>query len=177
MPRKSNKDEDAKKKKPVPQKKRAGGRRDDEDDDSSVDSHGNIRGLIAYSSESESDESVEVPVKRRAAKKPEPKKRLPAKKRRIEPEPVKKTKGRRVVESESEDSEDSEDEEDGETLGSEDTDDDDENDFEEFEGSDDDDDEEDEDYEGEEDKQSGGNMVITFGMEGGADPMVPQRQI
>ena len=182
MPRKSNKDEEGKKKKLAskePQKKRAGGKKDDEDDDSSVDSHGNIRGLIAYSSDSDSEESVEVPVKRRLAKKSAlvEKKRPAAKKRRIEPEPVKKTtKGRRVVVSESEteeDSEDSEDEEDGETLGSEDTDEE-ENDFEEFEGSDDDD-EEDEDYEGEEDKQSGGNMVITFGMEGGADPMIPQR--
>jgi ATP-dependent Lon protease len=176
MPRKSNKDEEGKKKKPAPQKKRAGGKRDDEDDDSSVDTHGNIRGLIAYDSDSESEESVEVPAKRRSSKRAvaEPKKRPAAKKRRVEPVPVKKTKGRRVVEeSESSDSEDDEDDEDGETLGSEDTDE--ENDFEEFEGSDEDE-EEDEDYEEEEDRQSGGNVVITFGMDGGeANPMIPQR--
>ena len=40
-------------KKPVPTKKRAGGSHDDDDDDS-VDSRGNIRGLIAYSDEDES---------------------------------------------------------------------------------------------------------------------------
>ena len=175
--------EDDKKKKPEPQKKRAGGRRDDEDDDSSVDSHGNIRGLIAYSSETDSDESVDVPAKRRGAKKPEVKRRPLVKKRRVEPvakAPI-KTKGkskRRVVVEESE-SEEEDDEEDGETLGSEDTDEDEEeNDFEEFEGSDDDEEEEDEDYDGdeEEEKGSGANIVFSFGMgDDAADPMVPQR--
>jgi len=177
------KEDDGKKKKlnsKEPQKKRAGGKRDDEDDDSSVDTHGNIRGLIAYSESDE--ESVEVPAKRRSSKKPEPKQRKPLKKRRISPEPAKKPpttaakSKRRVVVEESEE-EDSEDEEDGETLGSEDTDeeeDSEENDFEEFEGSDDD--EEDEDYDEEdEEKASGANIVFSFGMDEGADPMVPQR--
>jgi ATP-dependent Lon protease len=166
MVRKANKDEDGKKKKPVPQKKRAGGRHDEEDDDdSSVDERGNIRGLISYSDDEESEEE-EVPVKKRS-KKPVLKK-VPLKKRRS-PVPVKKTKYRPAPE-ESEEDEDEDDE--GETLGSEDTDEEDEeNDFEEFEGSD----EEDEDYDGEEDEKSGGNVVITFGMDEGANPMIPQR--
>ena len=170
MVRKVNKDEDDKKKKSQPQKKRAGGRHDDEeDDDSSVDTRGNIRGLIAYSSETESEEE-EVPVKRRSKKPVAPLKKLPLKKRRrLAPLPIKKSKRRVEEELEEEDDE-------GETLGSQDTDEDEdedeeENDFEEFEDS-----EEDEDYEGEEDdEKSGGNVVITFGMDEGANPMIPQR--
>jgi ATP-dependent Lon protease len=167
MVRKANKDDDGKKKKPVPQKKRAGGRHDEEDDDdSSVDERGNIRGLISYSDDEESEEE-EVPVKKRS-KKPVLKK-VPLKKRRS-PLPIKKTKYRPAPE-ESEDEEDEDDE--GETLGSQDTDEEEEeNDFEEFEGSDE---EEDEDYDGEDDEKSGGNVVITFGMDEGANPMIPQR--
>jgi len=155
MVRKQVKDEEKDKKRKL-QKKRAGGRRDDEeDDDSSVDTRGNIRGLIAYTtSESDSEEEEEAPVRRKSTKKPA---RVPLKKRRL-PAPAKK---RRPVVEEEEEEEDEEDDE-GETLGSQDTDEDEE-------------DEEDEEEADFEDEERSGNMVITFGMEGGADPMVPQR--
>lgn len=55
------------KKEKLPQKKRGGGgRADDEDDD--VDSRGNLRGLIAYSSDSESIVSEESPRNKRGFK-------------------------------------------------------------------------------------------------------------
>jgi len=149
--------EDGKKKKPVPVKKRSGGRHD-EDDDSSVDSRGNIRGLIEYSTETEEEEEVEdSPVKKRSKKVPvkskKPKRRIPLKKRKPEPE-----------------SDDEDDE--GETLGSKDTDDEEEeeeNDFEDFDG----DEEEDDTYE---DEERSANLVISFGAaDDGADRMIPQR--
>jgi ATP-dependent Lon protease len=184
MPRRAKEDEKelAKKKKVEPAKKRGAPR---DDDDSSVDSHGNIRGLIAYSSDTETSSTEserEATVKARKAF-TKAKKELAAKKeRRIAKEKAKAklqaqakskktTKGRRVVESESEDSED---EEDGETLGSQDTDEEEEesDDFEEFGGSDD----EDEDYDEEEEEGSGtANLVISFGGGEEVDPMVPQR--
>ena len=82
--------EDGKKKKPAPAKKRSGGRHDEEDDDSSVDSRGNIRGLIEYSTETEEEEESS-PVKKRSKKVPvKPKKpvkrRIPLKKRKVESE-------------------------------------------------------------------------------------------
>jgi ATP-dependent Lon protease len=148
--------EDGKKKKPAPAKKRSGGRHDEEDDDSSVDSRGNIRGLIEYSTETEEEEEESSPVKKRSKKVPvkakKPKRRVPLKKRKVESE------------------EDEEDDE-GETLGSEDTDEDEdeEDDFEDFEG-----DEEDETYEDEEERSA--NLVISFGAaDDGADRMIPQR--
>jgi ATP-dependent Lon protease len=150
--------EDGKKKKPAPAKKRSGGRHDEEDDDSSVDSRGNIRGLIEYSTETEEEE--EVPVKKRSKKVPV-KAKKPVK-RRV---PLKKRK----VESEEEDEEEDE----GETLGSEDTDEeedeDEEGDFDDFDG-----DEEDETYVDEEERSA--NLVISFGAaDDGADRMIPQR--
>lgn len=187
MPRRAKEDEKDKKKKQEPVKKRAGGRNDD--DDSSVDSHGNIRGLIAYTSEdetssTESEREATVRARRAFTK---AKKELAAKKERrlskekakakakakSRAEPKKSTKGRRQVESESESEESDEDEEDGETLGSQDTDDEEEesDDFEEFGGSDDD--EEDEDYEGE--STGPANLVISFGGGEEVDPMIPQR--
>lgn len=166
-------------KKPIfTSKKRSGATQDD--DDSSVDSHGNIRGLIAYDSEedyTESESEEERPKK--GSKKEEKKsprktreaaliarKRIQKKlKKEEEAEAKKKGAKKRKIESESEeeDEEEDEDDEDGETLGSQDTDEDEE-------------DEEDYDYEDEESHQTaGGNLVITFGSEEGADPMVPIR--
>ena len=171
-------------KKPILTSKKRGGAPQD-DDDSSVDSHGNIRGLIAYDSEedyTESESEDERPKK--GSKKPEKKsprktreaalvarKRIQKKlKKEEEAEAEAKKKGlkKRKMESESEEEEseeeESDDEEDGETLGSEDTDM--EDDEEEYDG-----DEEDESH-----QTAGGNLVITFGgPEEGADPMVPVR--
>jgi MoxR-like ATPase len=177
----TGKDKKSSKKPILTSKKRAGAAQDD--DDSSVDSHGNIRGLIAYDSEedyTESSDSDERPKK--GSKKPEKKsprktreaaliarKRIQKKlKKEEEAEAKKKGLKKRKMESESEEEEseeeESDDEEEGETLGSEDTDM--EDDEEEYDG-----DEEDESH-----QTAGGNLVITFGgPEEGADPMVPVR--
>ena len=166
----TGKEKKGSKKPVVPSKKRSGAAQDD--DDSSVDSHGNIRGLIAYDSDeeyTESDSSEEKPKK--GGKKEE--KRIPReaalvarkriqKKLKKEDEAKKKNLKKRKVEteseseseSESEPESESESESDGETLGSQDTD--------------------EEDYNDDEERQ-GGNLVITFGSEEGADPMVPVR--
>ena len=165
----TGKEKKGSKKPVVPSKKRSGAAQDD--DDSSVDSHGNIRGLIAYDSDeeyTESDSSEEKPKK--GGKKEE--KRIPReaalvarkriqKKLKKEDEAKKKNLKKRKVEteseseSESEPESESESESDGETLGSQDTD--------------------EEDYNDDEERQ-GGNLVITFGgPEEGADPMVPVR--
>ena len=199
--KKEKKEETKGKKAIIPSKKRSGAAHDD-DDDSSVDSHGNIRGLIAYDSEedyTESDSEDYKPSKNSKLKKANKKKgstkeedskdskessrkvreaALVARKRiqkklKKEEEAASKKKNskRRKIESESESEEESEedleeeDEEDGETLGSQDTDT--EDDEEDYDGEDEDEDEEME-------RQSG-NLVITFGAEEGADPMVPQR--
>uniref|UniRef100_A0A6C0K561 DOD-type homing endonuclease domain-containing protein n=1 Tax=viral metagenome TaxID=1070528 RepID=A0A6C0K561_9ZZZZ len=153
---KKDKEEDRKKKMAAPVKKRSAPRHDEEDDDdSSVDSRGNLRGLIAYSSEpDEESEEESVPVKKskksKKVKSRLPLKRVPLKKRKPEPE------------SESDDEEDDE----GETLGSQDTDEE-EGDFDDFEG------EEDDTYE---DEERSANLVISFGAaDDGADRMIPQR--
>jgi ATP-dependent Clp protease ATP-binding subunit ClpA len=166
-------------------KKRAGGKHDDENSsDSDVDHRGNIRGLIAYSDETDSEEEERPVKKRKAALKADKliKKELAKAgskyRTRPEPEPVRPAKKakRQVVESsseeESEDDDfdefgsDDDDEEEGETLGSEDTDE------EEEEESDDD-----EEASNISPSRSGTNLLITIG--GGEDdimdPMVPQR--
>jgi hypothetical protein len=179
----TGKDKKSSKKPILTSKKRAGAAQDD--DDSSVDSHGNIRGLIAYDSEedyTESESEDERPKK--GSKKPEKKsprktreaalvarKRIQKKLKKEEAEAEAKKRGlkKRKIESESEEEEEESeeeesDEEEGETLGSEDTDM--EDDEEEYDG-----DEEDESH-----QTAGGNLVITFGgPEEGADPMVPVR--
>jgi MoxR-like ATPase len=162
-------------------KKRAGGKHDDENSsDSDVDQRGNIRGLIAYSDETESEEEERPVKKRKAALKADKliKKELAkaGSKYRTRDEPVRPAKKakRQVVESSSEEeSEDDdfeefgseEDDDEGETLGSEDT--------EEEEESD----EEDEEASNASPSRSGTNLLITIG--GGEDdimdPMVPQR--
>ena len=155
---KKGKEEDRKKKLAAPVKKRSAPRHDEEDDDSSVDSRGNIRGLLAYSSDTDGSEEEEesVPVKKSKKLKSKSKSRLPLK--RV---PLKK---RREPESESEDDED---DDEGETLGSQDTDEE-EGDFDDFEGE-----EEDDTYE---DEERSANLVISFGAaDEGADRMIPQR--
>jgi ATP-dependent Lon protease len=152
------------KKKRAPEKKKGGGRHDEENDDSSVDSRGNIRGLIEYSSdtEEEQEQEEETPVKKRRlplkkVEKPKKLKKLVKEKRR----PLKKH-----VETESEEDEE---DDDGETLGSKDTEEEEEeNDFEDF------DNEEDDTYEEEDDHRSA-NLVISFGAGESADRMIPQR--
>jgi hypothetical protein len=179
----TGKDKKSTKKPLPPSKKRSGTAHDD--DDSSVDSHGNIRGLIAYDSEedyTESDSEEERPKKgSKKQEKKSPRKTREAaliarkriqkklKKEEAEAEAKKRVGKKRKVESESESEEEDEDdeeedEEDGETLGSQDSDSDEEE-------------EEDEDYDGDgEEERQGGNLVITFGgPEEGADPMIPVR--
>ena len=167
-------------------KKRAGGKHDDENSsDSDVDHRGNIRGLIAYSDETESEEEDRPVKKRKAALKADKliKKELAKAgskyRTRPEPEPIRPAKkARRQVVEESSEEEESEDddfeefgtdsEDEGETLGSQDT--------------DEEEDEEEEDSDDEEasnisPSRSGTNLLITIG--GGEDdimdPMVPQR--
>ena len=160
-------------KKPIlTSKKRSGAAHDD--DDSSVDSHGNIRGLIAYDSDeeyTESDSEEEEKPKKGGSKKRSPREAALVARKRIqkklkkeeEADLKKKNLKKRKIESESESESEleseseSEDESEGETLGSQDTD---EEDYEEDEG----------------EERQGGNLVITFGgSEEGADPMVPVR--
>jgi ATP-dependent Lon protease len=167
MVKKSGK-EDPKKKKELG-KKKAGGHRDDEDD-SSVDSRGNLRGLIAYTTSETDSEEEEVPVRRsrKAAAAPVVKRKPLLKRRRLPPPLPSKRRSRRPIEEEEEEEEEEDEDEDdeGETLGSQDTD-------EEEEDEEEDEEEADEDFDDE--GSGGGNMVITFGMEGAADPMIPQR--
>jgi hypothetical protein len=107
-----------------------------DDDDSSVDSHGNLRGLIAYSSEDDSDGHSELSLtnsERRRLKKtgklPErylpraPRKAALKARERIQKK-LKKEERRKVspITDSTESSWRDEEEEDGETLGSEDTD-------------------------------------------------------
>jgi len=162
-------------KKPM-SKKRAGGAHDD---DESVDSHGNIRGLIAYDDEDSWDDEEDTPSdqtrqsskerrkarrssNRKAAAAPVPKARRVAVVSEEEEEPVRRKRSfaprRRVVEEE-EDEEDDEDEED-----------------EEEEDADDEDEEDDEDYEEEEETGRGGGLVISFGAaEETENRMIPKR--
>jgi len=94
------------------QKKRGGGGRGDQDDD--ADSRGNLRGLIAYSSDSESIESEERP-RRRGFKPKKSAKSTRVSKSSEESRPKLRKSKRRVVESESEEEdEEDEDEEDEE---------------------------------------------------------------
>jgi len=133
-------------------KKRGSSNHDDDDD---VDSKGNLRGLIAYSEESEEEETP------RSAKKPtgfKPRKAAVEAKKKIS-EKVSKKKSR-VVESEDEETSISLTEEDEEDLDE-----------------DEEDDDEDEDYD-EDDEASPRNMILNFGFSGDEEVdmrMVPKR--
>ena len=146
-------------------KKKRGGRNDDDDDE--VDSKGNIRGLIAYSEESEE----ETPrSSRKSGFRPRTRKPVES--------PVKsksKPKKSRVVESETEEEDEEYDSEEYETPITEECDDDEEED-------DEDDDEEDDDEWDEEDEEgsrSPRKMILNFGFGGGEEEvdtrMVPKR--
>ena len=146
-------------------KKKRGGRNDDDDDE--VDSKGNIRGLIAYSEESEE----ETP---RSSKKSgfRPKSRKPVE------SPVKsksKSKKSRVVESETEEEDEEYDSEEYETPITDECEDDDED---EDEDEEDEEDEEDWDEEDEEGSRSPRKMILNFGFGGEEEVdtrMVPKR--
>jgi ATP-dependent Lon protease len=157
------------KKDKVGQKKRGGGGRDDDDED--VDSRGNLRGLIAYSSESESVVSEESPRNRRGFR---PRKAAikATKKIKKKLEKEEKRKPRVVVESEdeSEDEDYEEDEESPTTTLDED---------EELDEDDEDDEDDDEDEDDEVDsKEPKNRILLNFGFGGEEevdDRMVPKR--
>jgi len=178
MNRKDQKDDKKKPASKVPLKKRGAPRGGDKDDD--VDARGNIKGLIAYSSESEESSSEEEPrrsnrgkgfVPRRAAVKAS---KTISKK--FEKEEAKKKKGHKVSESE-DDSEDDDYEEDETptTLLTEDEG------LDEDEADDDEDDEADDEGEDEEDDSAmsrGRNILVNFGFgesDSIDDRMVPKR--
>jgi ATP-dependent Lon protease len=149
-------------------------------DDDDVDSKGNIRGLIAYSEESEEDE-VEVPRSRRGFK---PRKAAVAAKEKIkaklaketkpskETKPTAKPKLRKYVESEEETSI-------SDAEGTEDEDDEEDEDADEDEAEEDEEDWDEEDEEDwDEDEESPRKMILNFGFGGGDEVdtrMVPKR--
>ena len=150
------------------------GRRDD-DDDESVDSKGNIRGLIAYSDESEEDSSFEESsVSEEIAKKSTIARRLRNRKahktrksqeetEEEEDESPKKKKSSRSKSKKREEEEEDEEEDDEE-----------EEDEEEDEDEDDDDEEEDDEEEEEEEGPTG--ISISFGaFDDSAERMIPKR--
>ena len=155
------------KKRPEKQKKRGGGGKGDDDE---VDSRGNLKGLIAYSSESESEVSEEETPRpsRRGGFKPRAAAVKADKKikKKLEKEESKPKKSR-VIESESEDDETYEEEEESPTTTLEDE--------EEV------DEEDDEDYDEEDDDDASvptNRILVNFGFGGEEpmeDPMVPKR--
>ena len=164
-----NQDEkkDKKEKKPL-QKKRGGNAKDDDD----VDARGNIKGLIAYSSESESSESEDEKPRRSkgfAPRKAAVKANKKIKKTLEKEDSRKKSRKKIYDESETEDDdyEDDEEEETPTTVLTEEEDDEEE----------DEDDEEDDD-EDDEDQPRGRNIMLNFGFgdsESVDDRMVPKR--
>lgn len=161
----------------VPQKKRGGSGKGDDDD---VDTRGNIKGLIAYSEESDVSESEveDSPRRRRGRTGFVPRKAaLKANKKitkKLDKDEQKRRKGKK--ESETEDSEDDDyDEEDEETpttlLSEEDEED-------EEEEDDEDEDDEDEDDDEDDDVPRSRNIMLNFGFgesESVDDRMVPKR--
>ena len=153
------------------QKKRGGGGRGDNDDD--VDSRGNLRGLIAYSSDSESIESEEQPRRRRGFKPKKSAKATRTSKSSEESRPkLRKSSKRRVVESETEEEteeEDEDDDEDESPLTSLDD---------EEEDEEDDDDYDDEDEEDEDSPPKNRVLNLNFGFSDAGsvdDRMIPKR--
>ncbi len=162
-------------KRPAPKLRR--GRRDDDDDDESLDSKGNIRGLIAYSDESEEDSSFEEEssVSEEIAKKSTIARRLRNRKARksrksqdeTEEEEDESPKKKRPSRSKSKKHEEEEEEEEEEEV-----DDEEEEDEEEDDEGDEDEDEDEEDEE--EDGPTG--ISISFGaFDDSAERMIPKR--
>jgi hypothetical protein len=160
------------------QKKRGGGSNGRDDDDEDVDSRGNIRGLIAYSDETEittsDDETPSKNQRRRGGFQP---RKAAVKagekiKSKLQKESPKKKRRTAVIESESEDEEspttlDEEDEEEG--LDE---------DEDEDEDDDDDDDDEDDDEDEEAEESPKNRILFNFGFGGAEEPderMVPKR--
>jgi len=162
-------------------RKKRGGHNDDDED---VDSRGNIRGLIAYSSESEESESEpESPHRKGFRPRPAPRKAAIKANERIarkmsKKSDSKKNKRRGVIESDSEEDEDYE-EEDDESPTTSATKITDEDDDEEEDEEDDEDEEEDEEDDEEEDAGKGKNsFMLNFGFgseETTEDWTVPKR--
>jgi ATP-dependent Lon protease len=158
------------------QKKRGGGSNGRDDDDEDVDSRGNIRGLIAYSDETEittsDDETPSKNQRRRGGFQP---RKAAVKagekiKSKLQKESPKKKRRTAVIESESED------EESPTTLDEEDEDEDLNEDEDEDEDEDDDDEDDDEDEEAEESPKN--RILFNFGFGGAEEPderMVPKR--
>ena len=158
------------------QKKRGGGSNGRDDDDEDVDSRGNIRGLIAYSDETEittsDDETPSKNQRRRGGFQP---RKAAVKagekiKSKLQKESPKKKRRTAVIESESED------EESPTTLDEEDEDEDLDEDEDEDEDDDDDDEDDDEDEEAEESPKN--RILFNFGFGGAEEPderMVPKR--
>jgi len=154
------------KKEAAPQKKRGGGARGDDDDD--ADSRGNLRGLIAYSSDSESLVSEESPRNKRGFK---PRKAAIKASKEIKKKLSKEQKKRpTVVVSDSEEDEDYDDE--SPTTSLEEADD------EEEEEDEDEDEDEDEEEEYEDDEETPKNRILLnfgFGEEEVDERMIPKR--
>ena len=145
-------------------RKKRGGRNDDDDED--VDSRGNIRGLIAYSDETD-EETPRSSSKKPGFRPKQTKVKQSAKKSPVENSSSKKdvaARKKRVVESESEEEEET-------SISASDEDD------EEDEEDDDDYDDDDNDEEEEDEETPRGNMILNFGFgEETADTrMVPKR--
>jgi len=150
-------------------RKKRGGRNDDDDED--VDSRGNIRGLIAYSDETDGETPRSSP-KKTGFRPKQTKAKQSAKKSPVEKSSSKKSvpaSKKRVIESESEE------EEEEETSISASEDEEEEDDEEEDDDEEDDDDYDDDEEEDEETPR--GNMILNFGFgEETADTrMVPKR--
>ena len=160
------------------QKKRGGGSNGRDDDDEDVDSRGNIRGLIAYSDETEittsDDETPSKNQRRRGGFQP---RKAAVKagekiKSKLQKESPKKKRRTAVIESESED------EESPTTLDEEDEDEDLNEDEDEDEDEDDDDDDEDDDEDEEAEESPKNRILFNFGFGGAEEPderMVPKR--
>jgi len=162
----------------VLRKKRAGATHDDDDED--VDSKGNVRGLIAYSEESEDEEEDEESPRRSPARASSgrrgpgfrPRKAAVKAEKKIKKKLTKQSK--RVVESESEEEDSDYDEEDEAeetptTLTEE---------LDEDEDEDEDDEDDEDDEEEEEDEGPRRGILLNFGFDGGEeanDHMVPKR--
>ena len=149
-----------------PQKKRGGGARGDDDDD--VDSRGNLRGLIAYSSDSESLISEESPRNKRGFK---PRKAAVKASKEIKKKLIKEQKKRpTVVVSDSEEDEDYELESPTTSLEEAEED-------EEEEDEDEDEEEEDEEDEDEDEDAPKNRILLNFGFgeEEIDERMIPKR--
>ena len=169
----SKKDPKKESKNKSPKRKRGGGAKGDDDD---VDKRGNIKGLIAYSSESESETESEVEVKRRPGFQPR-KAALKANKKieKTITKDAKKKKNRKYESDDDEDDDYDEDEDEDEETPTTELTEEDEEDEDDDEDEDEDEDDEDEDMDEAVPKN---RMILNFGFgesESVDDRMVPKR--